>query len=72
MWRKGKIKREEYVKHRIGLREYMEKKEQRTKEKRKEEEKELRNIRNEAGIWKYINRKRGKREWRENNIRKKE
>lgn len=38
--------------------------------KREEEEKELRNLKNKKKIWKYINRKIKKREWRENNIKK--
>lgn len=40
--------------------------------KREKEEKELRNLRNKNEIWKFINRKRKKREWRENNIKKDE
>lgn len=40
------------------------------RKKKREEEEELRNIQNPSQIWKYINKKRNKREWKENNIKK--
>lgn len=66
-WRKGKIGREEYIEIREGLREFLRKKQ---KHKREEEEKELKSLRNEAELWKYINRKRKKYERKENSISK--
>jgi len=38
------------------------------KEKRTKEEEELRNMKREAEVWKFINKKRGVRKWNENNI----
>jgi len=40
-------------------------------EKRTKEE-ELKNMKREAEVWKYINKKRGVRKWNENDIGKKE
>lgn len=40
------------------------------REKREEEEEELKLIRREAEVWKFINKKRGKKTWKENNIDK--
>lgn len=42
--------------------------EEKRKKWRKEEEEELRNLKNPEEVWRYINRMRGKKEWRENNI----
>jgi len=43
------------------------------KEKREEEEdEELKKLKREADVWKYINRKRGKKIWKENNIKDEE
>lgn len=58
-----------YVEEKKSFRIFLEEK---RKKKREEEEKKLKNIQNSAQIWEYINKKRNKREWRENNIRKEE
>jgi len=42
------------------------------KVKRTKEEEELRNMKREAEIWKFINKKRGVRKWNENNTGEKE
>lgn len=39
--------------------------------RKKEEELELKKMKKEAEVWKFINKKRRKREWNENNIAKK-
>lgn len=39
-------------------------------EKREREEEELRKLKNEKKIWNYINSRRKRKEWKENNIRK--
>lgn len=44
----------------------------RKKKKREQEEEELRGIRNKTEVWQFINKKRKKREWKENNIGKEE
>lgn len=44
--------------------------EEKREKKRKEEELDLRRVRNEKEAWGYINRKRRKREWITNNIRR--
>lgn len=44
--------------------------EQKQREKREEEEIELKNLRSVAEVWKFINRKRRKKVWKEANIRK--
>lgn len=64
-WKLGKGTREKYIEERKGLRTYLEEK---RKKKREEEEEELRSIHRESEVWKFINRKRNKREWKENNI----
>lgn len=58
-WRKGKGRKEDYMQEKGRWRELQERKQ---KDKRKEEEEELRKIRRESEIWKYINRKKGKRQ----------
>lgn len=68
-WKKGKIGRKKYIENKKSLRELMEEK---RKKKRKEEEKELRMLRNETEMWKFINKKRSKRTWVDNNIGKKD
>lgn len=68
-WKKGKGMEKRYVEERKSFRIFLEEK---RKKKREEEEKKLKNIQNSAQIWEYINKKRNKREWRENNIRKEE
>lgn len=65
--KQGKGMEKRYVEERKSFRIFLEEK---RKKKREEEEKELKNIQNSAQIWEYINKKRNKREWRENNIRK--
>jgi len=68
-WKNGKIRRDIYIKARRELKELLEEKKKR---KREEEEMDLRRIKNEAEVWKYINKKRGKREWIQNKIKKKD
>jgi len=57
------------IKARRELKELLAEKKRR---RREEEERDLKGIKNEAEAWKYINKKRGKREWIQNNIKKKE
>jgi len=45
---------------------------QKRKEKREEKEKELKRIKRKIEIWRYINKKRGKRTWNKNKVGKKE
>jgi len=68
-WKNGKIRRDMFIKARRELKELLAEKKKR---KREEEEMDLRRIKNEAEVWKYINKKRGKREWIQNNIKKKD
>lgn len=68
-WKRGKIGKEKYMEERRKFRELLEKKQ---KEKREEEEEELKKLKKEAEVWKYINKKRGKKKWKENNIKKEE
>lgn len=65
-WKKGKGTREKFLEER-KKREYLESK---RRKKREEEGKELKELKNEAEVWKYINKKRRKREWKENSIKK--
>lgn len=65
-WKKGKGTREKFLEER-KKRKYLESK----RRKKREEGKELKDLKNEAGVWKYINKKRRKREWKENSIKKK-
>lgn len=51
----GKKSKEEFLEEKKRLRKYL-------GEKRKEEEKELRNLKKKKEIWKFINRKRKKRD----------
>jgi len=44
--------------------------ERKQKEKRKKKEKELKRIKKKVEIWRYINKKRGKKTWNENKTRK--
>lgn len=67
-WKREKIGKEKYMEER-KFRELLEKKQ---KEKREEEEEELKKLKKEAEVWKYINKKRGKKKWKENNIKKEE
>lgn len=68
-WRRGKGTKEGYMQERKNFRLLLEKK---RKKKKEEEEKELRQIQGATQAWKYINKKRKRREWRENNIGKEE
>lgn len=68
-WRKGVITRKKFLEQKKELKEYLE---ERRKNKRKEEEVMLRSMQNETEIWKFINMKRKKREWHENNIEEEE
>lgn len=64
-WKEGKIGRERFIKE--VFKKFLGRKQ---KEKRKEEENELRRMKREIEIWKYINKKRGKKAWIENKIGK--
>lgn len=68
-WRRGKRTKEDFMESRKGLREFFIRK---RKEKRREEEVKLKNIKKESEIWAFINRRRKKRERGENNIGKEE
>lgn len=68
-WKREKIGKEKYMEERRKFRELLEKKQ---KEKREEKEEELKKLKKEAEVWKYINKKRGKKKWKENNIKKEE
>lgn len=57
--------REEYIKKRKEMRKLHEEKQW---EKRRKEEEELRKLKNEADIWKYINKRRKKIEVKGNKI----
>ncbi|XP_018376755.1 PREDICTED: golgin subfamily A member 6-like protein 22 [Trachymyrmex cornetzi] len=61
-WRSGKVGRGVYMEEK---RKFKELKEKRQKERREEEEAEL-SLKREADIWKVINKKTGKKIWREN------
>lgn len=61
-WKSGKVKKEEYLEGRRRMKEWMLRKQ---KEKKEEEEMELRKVKRE--VWKYINRKRKKKVWKDNN-----
>lgn len=63
-WRRGKVDKDKYIEERRSLRTYLEEKQ---KKKRKEEGEELRSLRNEKEVWKYINKRRYKRNWIRNN-----
>jgi len=62
-WKLGKIDRREYMKERRKFKELKEKKQ---KEKREKEETELKDLKREEDVWKFINKKRDKRIWRDN------
>ncbi|XP_029676802.1 uncharacterized protein LOC115243745 [Formica exsecta] len=66
-WRKGKTGKEKYMEERRKLKKLAERKQ---REKREGEEKELKNLRNLAEVWRFINRKRKKRTWKEAEISK--
>jgi len=68
-WKKGLGAKEDYLEEKRNLKEWVEKKK---KTKREEEEEVLRKLKNEKEVWKFINRKRIKKERRENNITKEE
>lgn len=65
MERRKKNKGRLYRESRKGLKEFLKRK---RKEKHEEEEAELRNIKKDSEIWKYINKKKKRKEWTENNI----
>ncbi|XP_071582471.1 uncharacterized protein [Temnothorax nylanderi] len=66
-WRSGKGSKEDYLEGKKGLKGWLEKKRM---EKREREEEELRKLKDEKKIWNYINSRRKKKEWKENNIPK--
>jgi len=57
LWIKGKLSKDRFIEERKKLRRYLEKKQ---REKREKKETELRSLKKEAEVWKYINKKRGK------------
>lgn len=65
-WKIGKMGREKYIEDKKKSRELMVEK---RKKKRKKEE-ELRKLKNEIEVWNFINRRRGKKTWIDNNIGK--
>lgn len=65
-WRRGKNSRLEYIEKK-KYREYLE---ERRREHKEKEEKELKNLRFEKDVWKFINKKKGKKVQVENNIGK--
>jgi len=67
-WRKGKIGRSRYLEKRKKFKTIQEIQ----KEKRTLEEEELKSMKSEADIWKFINKKRGARKWNDNDIEKEE
>jgi len=68
-WRRGKASREEDMEEKKRVNLYMEEK---SKKKKEEEEQQLRNLKDETEVWRYINKRRGRKEGVENNINKKE
>lgn len=66
-WRKGKERKDKFLEEKRKLKELAE---QKQREKREEEEIELKNLRSVAEVWKFINRKRRKKVWKEANIKK--
>lgn len=67
-WKSGKMNREDYKKEKKRVKAYMKEK---IKKKKEEEEEELRNLKSETEVWRYINKRRG-RKGVENNIARKE
>jgi len=64
-WKSGKVNRESYVEERKKMKEHLGKKKE---EWLKREEVVMKSLKNGAEIWKYINKKRGKRRNIENDI----
>jgi len=67
LWRKGRLSLEKYM---MGKRKFKEFLIEKQKEKREREELELRNLQKEIEVWRYLNRRRGKKRVMENNIGK--
>lgn len=68
-WKSGKMNREDYKEEKKRVKAYMKEK---IKKKKEEEEEELRNLKSETEVWRYINKRRGRRKGVENNISRKE
>lgn len=66
-WKQGKINLQQYWEERKNMKNWFLKKQNEKKEK---EEEELKLIRREAEVCKFINKKRGKKTWKDNNISK--
>lgn len=66
-WKKGKITREKYIEEKSKLKVFLERKQEKWKE---EEESELKDLKNESEVWRYINKRRGGNERIRNNIGK--
>ena len=64
-WKKGEITREKYIEERGKMKKIFKEKQS---SKREEEEAELRSIKREADVWKFINKRRKKKAATENNI----
>ena len=67
LWKKGKALKEDYTNARRIWKETCEEKK---RSKKEEDEAELKEIKNEVEVWKYLNKGRKKREARENKIKK--
>lgn len=66
-WKKGKITREKYIEEKSKLKVFLERKQEKWKE---EEESELKDLKNESEVWRYINKRRRGNERIRNNIGK--
>lgn len=60
-WKSGKMNREDYKEEKKGVKVFMKEK---IKKKKEEEEEELRNLKSETEVWRYINKRRGRKEWK--------
>lgn len=68
-WRKGRIQKEEFWEAKMKMRDLFA---QKQKKKKEEEEAELRSIKEEGDVWKFINKRRKKRKAVKNKIREEE
>jgi len=66
LWKRGKASLEKLIKVKKKYREFLVEKQ---KEKREKEEKELEGIKKEVEVWKFLNKRRGKRRFIGNNIK---
>jgi len=66
LWKRGKSSLEKFMREKKNFREFLLGKQ---KEKREKEEKELEGIKKEAEVWRFLNKRRGKRRFIGNNIK---